>query len=812
MPFPNGLQQQLFFMVAVAIGHIVISGFLLQHEGHLLFSILLLQMLAPFLLILSFSVKENDIIDKISLLFLQGLWYTSRKRGKEATHMAQTHWIWTNDWSPDDQDTPRVVRFQKRFTLSTLPENAEIRISADSRYKCYLNGTLLGFGPAKGDPVHRYYDTIDLASSLVVGENTFLVYVLRYPVAPGQGNHSLIRSEIPGLYLEGFLKVDETMTAVVERDREYHPEEKDFAPLWIHENVSREDVSDSPVFCYEDADLPVELREEALLPRPIPNTSLIPLELPFAPHTVPARARETFVVDAGEEQCAFLSYQLSGGRDAHLTVCYSECYTDRNGKKEARTGFEGAVLDGYRDCYTVRGRENESYDPFWFRTFRFLQITVETKEEPLTLTGIRAIATGYPLKVMTQVGTSDPSLSAIWDISLRTLRRCMHDTYIDCPYYEQLQYIMDTRVEALYTYQVSADDRLARKALEEFRLAQRPDGLFNCSFPNTNRNIIPSFSIYYILMLHDHMMYFGDRTLLNEHAETVWRALNFFHDHRIANGLVGKIGGLNRVDPIWGFIDWADHWMGTTGMPSAGLYGPNTLDSLLYLYGLQMAAELFRYSGDRRADELEKRALLLQAALRHTCLTEDGLLSDAPGRSVFSQHAQVFGVLTGVLDPEEGRAALIRSLERDDMAHCSVAMCFYLFRALERTGLYDQSDRLWDKWRRMVDLGCTTCVESEHYPRSECHAWGALALYELPAVILGVRPEAPGYQKIRIDPTPGVLEMAEGSVITPRGTLHVSWDRRTSPMTLTVSAPEGLLPDLCFSGANDIKILTKIAK
>ena len=726
--------------------------------------------------------------------------------------MAQTHWVWTNDWTTDDRNAPRVVRFQKQFSLSALPEDAEIRISADSRYKCYFNETLLGFGPAKGDPVHRYYDTIDLAPHLRVGENTLLVEVLRYPASPEQGNHSLVRSETPGLWLDGFLKADETLTAVVERGRGFLPEEEDFAPLWIHENVSPQEEISSSVFCYEKDALPAELQEDALLPRPIPNTALGDLELPFPPRTVPAGSRETFVVDAGEEQCAFLAYELSGGRGAVLTACYSECYTDPNGKKSTRNGFEGAILDGYRDRYLVRGDRNETYEPFWFRTFRFLKITVETGEEPLTIRGIRAKATGYPLEAVTRVETSDPSLSAIWDISLRTLRRCMHDTYLDCPYYEQLQYIMDTRVEALYTYSVSGDDRLARKALEEFRLAQRPDGLFNCSFPNTNRNIIPSFSIYYILMLHDHMMYFGDRALLERHKETVLEALAFFHRHRTSGGLVDKVGGLNRVDPVWGFIDWADRWMGTTGIPSVGLHGPNTLDSLLYLLGLQTAGEIFRFLEDARASELEQRAMLLQAAIRHACMTGEGLLSDAPGRPVFSQHAQVFGVLTGVLDPEEGRVALLETFERDDVAHCSVAMCFYLFRALEQTGLYEQTDRLWDKWRKMVDLGCTTCVESEHYPRSECHAWGALALYEFPSVILGVRPGAPGYQKIRIDPVPGVLQCANGSVITPRGTVRVSWDQSTSPMTLTIEAPEELRTDLCFDRKKDIKIKIETAK
>lgn len=717
--------------------------------------------------------------------------------------VAMINRIWTTDWTAEDASTPRVVRFQKEFHLDKTPGEAKIQISADSRYKCYLNGTLIGFGPAKGDPVHRYYDTIDLTPFLVSGKNTFLALVLRYPFAAESGNHSLIRSREPGLYLSGFLTADETMTAVVERGRVFLPEEEDFAPLWIHETVTPRDEHEAPVSVSEG---------EPLLLRPIPNTSLEPLSLAFPSHTVPANSRKTFVVDAGEEQCAFLSYRLSGGAGAQLDVCYSECYTLPNGKKENRTASENAELTGYHDHYAVGGTGEEHFSPFWFRTFRYLKISVETRNEPLTLSGIRAVQTGYPLEAVTQVRTSDPSLSDIWDISLRTLRRCMHDTYVDCPYYEQLQYIMDTRVEALYTYQVSADDRLARKALEEFRLAQRPDGLFNCSFPNTNKNIIPSFSIYYILMLHDHMMYFGDTALLEQHKETVWRALEFFQNHRTAGGLVGKIGGLNRIDPIWAFIDWADHWMGTTGMPSAGLYGPNTLDSLLFLYGLQTAAALFRFLGDERAAELDQRAMLLQAAIRHTCMTDEGLLSDAPGRTVFSQHAQVFGVLTEVLNREEGRNALLQTFERDDVAHCSVAMCFYLFRALEHTGLYARTDRLWDKWRRMVDLGCTTCVESEHYPRSECHAWGALALYELPASVLGVRPGAPGYKTILVDPHPGVLEYAKGTVQTPRGALHVRWDQRTSPMVLHVEAPEDLLADLCFPEQNDIKIKTEITK
>ena len=64
-------------------------------------------------------------------------------------------------------------------------------------------------------------------------------------------------------------------------------------------------------------------------------------------------------------------------------------------------------------------------------------------------------------------------------------------------------------------------------------------------------------------MLHDHMMYFGDKAFLARYLPTVARILDFFHTHRNAAGLVDKIGGENGKAAIWSFIDWAESWMPT---------------------------------------------------------------------------------------------------------------------------------------------------------------------------------------------------------------------------------------------------------
>lgn len=133
-------------------------------------------------------------------------------------------------------------------------------------------------------------------------------------------------------------------------------------------------------------------------------------------------------------------------------------------------------------------------------------------------------------------------------------------------------------------------------------------------------------------------------------------------------------------------------------------------------------------------------------------------------------------------------------------------MSFYLFRALQKVGLYEDTRDCWDVWQRMIEKHASTCVEDDVQERSECHAWGALILYELPAVILGIRPARPGYQAVEIQPEPGYLESASGRVITPRGMVSVAWSRDFEGIHVNYHAPKGLEVITSFSDeGNDWK-------
>lgn len=127
-----------------------------------------------------------------------------------------------------------------------------------------------------------------------------------------------------------------------------------------------------------------------------------------------------------------------------LSLTYSECYEGEGRTKDAprlkgdRTMREGQLLVGPSD--TVHFRGPIVYEPFWWRTFRFIVLQVSVGDDPLELNGFKARQCNYPLAVTAEWSEPGGTESALmWDISIRTMRNCMFDGYSDCPFYEQLQ-------------------------------------------------------------------------------------------------------------------------------------------------------------------------------------------------------------------------------------------------------------------------------------------------------------------------------------------------------------------------------------
>jgi hypothetical protein len=73
-----------------------------------------------------------------------------------------------------------VYQFRKAFTLSSKPASFIVHVSADNRYKLFVNGKFVSLGPARGDIFHWNFETIDIAPYLQNGKNAIAAVVWNY--------------------------------------------------------------------------------------------------------------------------------------------------------------------------------------------------------------------------------------------------------------------------------------------------------------------------------------------------------------------------------------------------------------------------------------------------------------------------------------------------------------------------------------------------------------------------------------------------------------------------------------------------------
>ena len=224
---------------------------------------------------------------------------------------------------------------------------------------------------------------------------------------------------------------------------------------------------------------------------------------PETPVTLPPGTSLHLILDRKTLTTAYPVLTVSGGKGAKIWLTYSEALYDKQMHKGDRDDVGNRLAHGLKDNFLPDGGPHRIFEPLWWRTWRYLAIDIEPGDEPLTLESLTAAFTAYPFEEKATFISPDNDLKQIWDISWRTARLDAHETYMDTPYYEQLQYVGDTRIQALISYAVTDDDRLARQALEAFDASRIPDGLTRSRYPSSLAQTIPTFSLLWIGMVRD---------------------------------------------------------------------------------------------------------------------------------------------------------------------------------------------------------------------------------------------------------------------------------------------------------------------
>ncbi|MFK8058153.1 MAG: alpha-L-rhamnosidase C-terminal domain-containing protein [Saprospiraceae bacterium] len=523
------------------------------------------------------------------------------------------------------------------------------------------------------------------------------------------------------------------------------------------------------------------------------------------------------LLESDEMRIAYPKLTTSKGRGSRIEVMYQEALVDGDGTKGNRSEIEGKTMLGHKDVYLPNGGAYETYEPLWYRAYRYIQIDITTGDDTLFIGGMHAQETGYPFEQKASVsvnGTDTFQVNDIWRVGWRTAQLCAHETYMDCPYYEQLQYVGDTRIQALISLYVSGDDRLMRRAIKDFDQSRMYFGLTQSRYPSSQLQVIPPYSLFWNTMVYDYAMHRNDPGFVREMLPGVLGVLDWY-DARI-----NRYGLLERTD-WWNFVDWTEEWPWDNerregGVPPQDIEGNSLLLTLQYAYALRLSEEIFRWQSDSKsqafAKTLHTRRMKLLETIKKLQHKDTGLFPDLRGANGYSQHTQVMAVLASVdapkfLSKKERRKLIEQTLERDDLIQATFYYKFYLFEAMQAVGLGDRYFEELQPWRDMLDLDLKTFAEKPEETRSDCHAWSASPNYHLLSLVAGVRPASPAFKEVIIRPSLGELQMFSATIAHRSGPIKVMYKRKgKSGLIAEISLPENTSGVIEWNGKD--KLLT----
>ena len=761
-------------------------------------------------------------------------------------------WIWAQETgigapAPDNPMngvldpayTDRRVLFRRSFDLESVPDVAPFRITGESRYVVYVNGTELVRGPIRHGQRQLHYDHCDAAHLLRPGRNTIAVLARFY------GNRTAWWLPTPPTFTLGGgclvaeLRLNDDQWVIGTDEQWLYQEPVAWTPSAPLHTISPQipEVFDARKLSHEwtlpefdDADwakahpipslhvggtgrtTPPSDPYGAILPRPIPQLTALPTSATRWT-TRAAKASDGLAAALKEFDLEADTWESAEGAEEVSGLIVADFERIMSGTVRLTLNAPaGAVVTGalvevpspaalssaQSFTYTARGTDDvfETQDPCGGR------YAVLLSDVPVTIEALEVVERHRPRPSGAYFTCSDDVLNKIHAVGLRTVDLTAHDAYIDCPTREQRAWTGDSVVHQSVDLVTNPDWSLARWH-PRLTARSRVDGLLPMVAAGDAADpeliTIPDWSLHWIRSVHNLYCYTGDRELVASLLPTVESVLRWFADFLGDDGLVHEVTG-------WVLIDWSP--VQVTGT-SAAL-------NALWARGLADFAAMSDWLGDAGRAQWARR---LQAGVR----TGFEVFWD-PERGVYRDHAIDGTVQAAVsehtaasavcaeLIPEERRtrirdfllnrdamltrspvqahgsdadgaptaAALFAPPNPDWDVHGQVIGAQPFFRyivhdALALLGAADRIAELCHDWDQLLAIGPSAFRETWE-GGSFCHGWSSTPSRDLITYVLGVTPAAPGYERVRVAPRLGALEWAEGVVPTPHGPVHVRAD------------------------------------
>lgn len=730
----------------------------------------------------------------------------------------------------------QVALFRKSMELPAPVPSYVVHVSADNRYKLFVNGTLVSLGPARGDLTHWNFETVDLASYLKAGKNVIAAQVWNEAEWRPEAQISLRTGFILQCSTPSKTAIDTDGSWKCIRDESYKPLKVNLRTYYVTgpgeyvdmakqpKNWQSADFDDSSWKTAETlfkgtpknvagpygtpngwmlthSNIPQMERTHERFGKVVAASGVdLPASFPVSKTalTIPAGTKATLLLDQNYLTNAYPTLVFSSGKNATISMCYAEALYRNFPEKGNRNETGGKYLLGRKDSLLSDGSKGQTFTSLNYRTYRYVQISIVTKTEPLVIDDLYGAFTGYPFQLKATLEAATPEMGKMLEIGWRTARLCAMETYMDCPYYEQLQYIGDARIQALISLYNTGDDQLVRHALDLMDQSRQPEGITLSRHPSYTPQVIPTFSLWYIGMLHDYNLYGrGDFEYIRRKLSGIRQILGYFHDYQQADGSV-------RFMPQWMFTDWVEAKGWNAGEGPKSLSGTSAMIDLQLLWAYQLAADLEQQLGmPAFATLYTERAEQLQKTVREQYWNSDkNLYADDTEQQYFSQHTNALAILTGMVDGAQARELAERIRTDSTLAPASIYFRYYLHQAWVKAGLGNDYLKWLDKWRENIDMGLTTWAEISDIDRarSDCHAWGASPNIEFFRTVLGIDSAAPGFSKVKIEPHLGELTNIGGSIPHPNGILSVMYELKNNQWNVRIALPEKVTGMLVWKG------------
>ena len=467
------------------------------------------------------------------------------------------------------------------------------------------------------------------------------------------------------------------------------------------------------------------------------------------------------LLDFGREingAARLLTFSSHSCAPASVHITYGESVSEAL----SEIGYKNATND-----HSVRDTELllPSYSDMTFNEtgFRFLLVRLKGKDAKLSLKAVTAVSVYRDIPALGSFCCDNEALNKIYDTAAYTCKLCLQNYIWDGIKRDRLVWVGDMHPEMLTVRTVFGNIPLMAQTLEFIK---------NATPPPEWMNNMPTYSMWWMIIVRDWYFYTGDKEFLESNREYIISLSN-----RICT-LVSDDGS----DCIgYYFLDWP------TNGTKAGEYGSRTL----LVLALKAAAELTGYCGDNDTADL--------------CNKKSEILKNCEWSSCGAKQTAAMLSLAGCYDEDKAASEILEG----GAEGFSTFMSYYLLKTAAKKDMAETLSVLEEYYGAMLKLGATSFWEDfnidwaknasqideipedgksdvhgdngafcyKGFRHSLCHGWASAPTAFLAEEVLGIHILSLGCKKVAIKPNLGNLRWAKGTYPTPYGIISVECRR-----------------------------------